>query len=75
MSVSPSRRDWLRRALATGIGSAAAMLNPGFSSAASRTKVRLGFIGVGQRGLGHVQRTIRRPDDTDLGDPDEALAS
>jgi len=58
----PSRRDWLRWALATGIGSAAAMLNPGFSSAAPRTNVRLGFIGVGQRGLGHVQRTIRRPD-------------
>lgn len=51
------------------------MLNPGFSSAAPRTKVRLGFSGAGQRGLGHVQRTIRRPDDTDLGDPDEALAS
>lgn len=45
-----------------GVGLAAAMLHAGASWAAPKKTVRLGFIGVGGRGLGHVERTLRRPD-------------
>ncbi len=57
-----SRRDFFRWASAAGVGLAAAMLRPGSSLAAPKKMVRLGFIGVGGRGLGHVERTLRRPD-------------
>jgi predicted dehydrogenase len=56
------RREFLRRTSAAGAGLAAALLDPGSLRAAPKEKVRLGFIGVGRRGLGHVERTLLRPD-------------
>jgi len=57
------RRDFLRCGLAAGgAGLAAQGLHVAGADVASRNRVRLGFIGVGTRGIGHVTRCLRRPD-------------
>lgn len=55
------RRDFLRWTAAGSAGLTAALYG-GRSFAATKKKVRLGFIGVGLRGIGHVSRTLRRAD-------------
>lgn len=56
------RRQFLQASSALGVGLTAAILHPRQSYAAPKKRVRLGFIGVGGRGIGHVERTIRRED-------------
>ncbi len=56
------RRDFLKRGSAAAAGLAATMASPSHLFASPNKTVRLGFIGVGRRGLGHVVRTLKRED-------------
>lgn len=55
-----SRRDFIKRSAAAGLGLSALSL-PGFSSI-KESKVRVGFIGVGLRGQNHLRLALQRND-------------
>jgi predicted dehydrogenase len=58
--MSFQRRDFLK---STAVLSAGLMLKPnGLFATPDNTKLRLGFIGVGMRGQGHLELALHRPD-------------
>jgi predicted dehydrogenase len=54
-----SRREFIKKATLAGVG--ISLLSSGVFAKAD-SKVRLGFIGVGLRGQGHLQLALNRPD-------------
>ena len=62
MSAQCDRRDFLGLGSAAVAGLAATMIRPSHLFASANKTVRLGFIGVGGRGIGHVARTLKRDD-------------
>jgi len=56
-----NRRDFIKTASIAGAGIALAP-NIAFGGNPSETKVRLGFIGLGLRGINHLYNAINRND-------------